>query len=45
MREMGIDSPGAIINWPDIEARQSEGQIPSNIFRGIDGQIYFYAGE
>jgi hypothetical protein len=44
MREMGINSPGATIDWADIEARQSEGQISSNIYRGDDGEVYFYAG-
>ena len=45
MREMGVDRPAVdIIDWADIEARQSEGQAPSNIFKGIDNEIYFYAG-
>lgn len=46
MRQMGIDSPAqeGYIDWADIEKRQSEGQISSNIYRGDDGEIYFYAG-
>ena len=32
------------INWEEIEEAQAQGQIPSNIFRGIDDEIYFYAG-
>lgn len=47
MREMGIDSPVNSpdgIDWESIEAEQQEGIIPSNIFRGEDGSVYFYAG-
>lgn len=47
MREMGIDKPVAnpfSVDWAEIEASQEMGQAPSNIFRGIDGEIYFYAG-
>lgn len=44
MREMGIDRPDDTIDWADVEKRQSEGQISSNICRGGDGQVYFYAG-
>ena len=44
MREMGIDHPGDPIDWADVERCQSEGQISSNIYRGNDGEIYFYAG-
>jgi hypothetical protein len=45
-REMGLNSPADFdaIDWDKIEKEQSEGQIPSNIFKGIDGEIYFYAG-
>lgn len=45
-REMGLNTPADfdVIDWPKIEMEQAEGQIPSNIFHGIDGEIYFYAG-
>lgn len=45
-REMGLDTPSDFdsIDWARIERKQSEGQIPSNIFHGVDGEIYFYAG-
>ena len=38
MRECGLDK-GA--TWDEIEALQSEGQAPGNLFKGIDGRIYF----
>jgi len=46
MREMGLkrSSDFDSINWEEIEEAQKQGQIPSNIFRGIDDEIYFYAG-
>ena len=46
MREMGLkrSSDFDSINWEEIEEAQEQGQIPSNIFRGIDDEIYFYAG-
>lgn len=44
MRAMGVNRPGDTVDWADVEKRQSEGQIPSNIFKGIDGQIYFNVG-
>lgn len=31
----------ASIDWEETETRQQEGQCPSNLFKGIDGQIYF----
>ena len=46
MREMGLkrSSDFDSINWEEIEEAQKQGQIPSNIFRGTDDEIYFYAG-
>lgn len=41
MREMGIDEPGADVDWAQVERLQHEGQAPSNIFRADDGQVYF----
>ena len=45
-REMGLHIPADFdsIDWLKIESEQSEGRIPSNIFHGVDGEIYFYAG-
>lgn len=42
MRELGIDNP-INVDWGEVERVQSEGLAPSNIFKGIDGEIYFYA--
>lgn len=44
LRQMGVDGSADPIDWAEVEAAQSEGVAPSNIFRGVDGQIYFYAG-
>lgn len=41
MRECGFDK-GA--SWEDVEQRQQAGQAPSNLFKGTDGQVYFYLG-
>lgn len=41
MRECGLDDP--LCDWEEIEAQQSEGSMPGNIFRGDDGQVYFLA--
>lgn len=43
VRELGADSLDEI-DWEDAEEMQSEGQAPSNIFKGDDGKIYFYLG-
>lgn len=44
-REMGLDTPSDFenIDWLAIEEEQREGIAPSNIFKGIDGRIYFNA--
>jgi len=42
-RELGADSL-AEIDWEEAEEMQSEGQAPSNMFKGTDGKIYFYLG-
>lgn len=42
-RELGADSL-AEIDWDEAEELQSEGQAPSNMFKGTDGKIYFYLG-
>lgn len=46
MRQMGLNRSSDFdsINWEEIEEAQKQGQIPSNIYRGTDGEIYFYAG-
>lgn len=47
MREMGLHKPvenPESVDWPAIEAEQENGQIPSTIIKGIDGEIYFYVG-
>lgn len=46
MREMGLtlSEDSQSINWEQIEKEQQAGQIPSNIYRGTDGEIYFYVG-
>lgn len=47
MREMGLHKPVENpdhVDWPAIEAGQENGQIPSTISKGIDGEIYFYVG-
>lgn len=43
LRGMGVDDDDdtAGIDWADVERGQSEGQYPSNIFRGDDGLVYF----
>ena len=41
LREMGVDDDTSGIDWADVERGQQEGQYPSNIFRGDDGQVYF----
>lgn len=45
-REMGLNNPADFdsIDWARIESEQSEGRISANIFHGVDGEIYFYAG-
>jgi GH18 family chitinase len=43
LREMGIDDTSDI-DWEDVESGQHSGSYPGNIFRGTDGEIYFYAG-
>ena len=43
VRELGADSLDEI-DWEEAEEMQSEGQAPSNIFKGDDGKIYFYLG-
>ena len=32
------------IDWQEYEAQASAGQIPSNLSKGGDGEIYFYLG-
>lgn len=46
MREMGITTGVELetLDWEQIEKEQQAGQIPSNIYRGTDGEIYFYVG-
>lgn len=44
MREANIAPPMSEEDWADYEQASSEGQVPSNIFRGTDGRIYFYVG-
>jgi len=43
VRELGADYLDEI-DWEEAEEMQSEGQAPSNIFKGTDGKIYFYLG-
>lgn len=43
VRELGADSLDEI-DWKEAEEMQSEGKSPSNIFKGDDGNIYFYLG-
>ena len=43
VRELCADSLGEI-DWEEADEMQSEGQAPSNIFKGDDGKIYFYLG-
>ena len=42
-RELGADSLSEI-DWQEAEVLQSEGEAPSNIYKGDDGKIYFYLG-
>ena len=44
-REMGLHTSADFdsIDWAKIENEQSEGKISSNIFQGVDGEIYFDA--
>lgn len=39
VREVGADKPGA--DWEAIRADQESGRIPSSIYRGDDGRIYW----
>lgn len=39
-RELNADSLGEI-DWDEAEELQREGNAPSNLFKGSDGQIYF----
>lgn len=41
LREMGVRYSDDAIDWNAVEADDTYG---GNIFRGTDGQIYFYAG-
>ena len=43
VRELGADSLEEI-DWQEAEELQSQGQAPSNLFRGDDGKLYFYLG-
>jgi hypothetical protein len=43
VRELGADSLDEI-DWEEAEEMQRDGQVPSNIFKGDDGKIYFYLG-
>lgn len=42
-RELGADSLGEI-DWTEAEELQREGQAPSNLYKGMDGRVYFYLG-
>lgn len=42
-RELNADSLEEI-DWDEAEELQREGNVSSNLFRGSDGQIYFYLG-
>jgi hypothetical protein len=44
MRQMGIDRPGQSLDWEQVEQYQHAGRMPSNIFKGDDGHVYFYIG-
>ena len=40
LREMGVRYSTDMIDW----VRGEQGECPGNVYRGDDGQIYFYAG-
>lgn len=42
MREAGLDAPAP--NWTQYEADCEAGRCASNIFKGDDGQVYYYIG-
>ena len=43
VRELGADSLGEM-DWDKAEELQREVQAHSNLFKGIDGRVYFYLG-
>ena len=44
MREAGLHSAMAEEDWQEYEACAQAGEIPSNLFRGDDGRVYYYIG-
>ena len=44
MRESDMHAGMTADDWTAVEKMQSDGVVSSNIFRGTDGEIYFYAG-
>ena len=46
MREAGMDECDLDeFDWAEYERRANEGQISGRIYRGADGQIYYYLGD
>jgi hypothetical protein len=43
MREAGLDVP--VPDWGRYENEAEAGIVPSRIFKGTDGKIYFYIGD
>ena len=42
-RQLGADSLSGI-DWEEAEELQKSGRLPSNLFQGTEGSIYFYLG-
>lgn len=42
MREAGIEADWTPAQWAEYEVNEN---IPHNIYRGIDGKVYFYIGD
>lgn len=45
MRDAGLEGEPTDADWLAYEARASEGRCSSAIYRGTDGEIYYYLGE
>jgi hypothetical protein len=46
LREAGFDNVELDeFDWQEYEERQQAGSISSNVFRGNDGQVYYYLGD
>jgi hypothetical protein len=41
MRECGIGPDSSLEEWQEVRQRQEAGNLPSRLYRGADGRVYF----